>query len=69
MTARAPELPAGQWLVGAAVRYDPAQTRGLDDTLRSFTRTGAGPWLLVAVALGLMLFGMFSWSTARWREV
>ncbi|MCX4960420.1 DUF1206 domain-containing protein [Streptomyces virginiae] len=60
---------AGGFIVYAAVRYDPAQAKGMDDTLRSFTLTPAGPWLLVAVALGLMLFGAFSWAMARWREV
>ncbi|MCX4546338.1 DUF1206 domain-containing protein [Streptomyces sp. NBC_01565] len=59
----------GGFIVYAAVRYDPAQAKGIDDTLRSFSRTVAGPWLLVAVALGLMLFGVFSWAMARWREV
>ncbi|MFG2976872.1 DUF1206 domain-containing protein [Streptomyces sp. NPDC048331] len=60
---------AGGFVVYAAVRYDPAQAKGMDDTLRSFALTPAGPWLLVAVALGLMLFGAFSWAMARWREV
>ncbi|AWZ06036.1 MULTISPECIES: DUF1206 domain-containing protein [unclassified Streptomyces] len=60
---------AGCFVVFAAVRYDPAQAKGVDDTLRSFTGTPAGPWLLVAVAVGLVLFGLFSWAMARWREV
>ncbi|MBT2449772.1 DUF1206 domain-containing protein [Streptomyces sp. ISL-43] len=60
---------AGGFAVYAALRYDPAQAKGLDDTLRSFTHTAAGPWLLVAVAVGLALFGLFSWALARWREV
>ncbi|KOU23432.1 membrane protein [Streptomyces sp. WM6372] len=60
---------AGGFVVYAAVRYDPGQAKGVDDTLRSFAGTVAGPWLLVAVAFGLMLFGVFSWAMARWREV
>ncbi|MBT2408488.1 MULTISPECIES: DUF1206 domain-containing protein [unclassified Streptomyces] len=60
---------AGGFIVYAALRYDPAQAKGIDDTLRSFTRTAAGPWLLVAVAVGLMLFGVFCWAMARWRQV
>ncbi|MEU8774314.1 DUF1206 domain-containing protein [Streptomyces sp. NPDC048606] len=59
----------GGFLVHAAVRYDPARAKGVDDTLRSFAGTPAGPWLLVAVAVGLVLFGAFSWAMARWREV
>ncbi|MER5761896.1 DUF1206 domain-containing protein [Streptomyces sp. NPDC002082] len=62
-------IAAGGFLVYAAVRYEPAQAKGVDDTLRSFTTTPAGPWLLVAVAVGLVLFGLFSWAMARWREV
>ncbi|MFE5538455.1 DUF1206 domain-containing protein [Streptomyces sp. NPDC056492] len=60
---------AGSFVVYAAVRYDPGRAKGVDDTLRSFAGTAAGPWLLVAVAVGLMLFGAFSWAMARWREV
>lgn len=60
---------AGGFFVYAALRYDAAQAKGLDDTLRSFARTGAGPWLLVAVTSGLVLFGLFSWAMARRREV
>ncbi|MCX5610467.1 DUF1206 domain-containing protein [Streptomyces sp. NBC_00047] len=60
---------AGAFVVYAAVRYDPAQAKGVDDTLRSFTQTAAGPWLLVLIAAGLILFGLFSWAMAGWRRV
>ncbi|WP_435846233.1 DUF1206 domain-containing protein [Streptomyces diacarni] len=40
----------------------------MDDTLRSFTETPAGPWLLVAVAVGLGLFGLYSFGVARRRR-
>ncbi|MDJ0385055.1 DUF1206 domain-containing protein [Streptomyces sp. G-G2] len=60
---------AGGFAGYAAWRYDPGQAKGVDDTLRAFTGTPAGPWLLAAVAVGLMLFGVFSWAMARWREV
>ncbi|WP_418953028.1 DUF1206 domain-containing protein [Streptomyces katrae] len=60
---------AGGFVLYAAVRYDPAQAKGIDDTLRSFTRTAAGPGLLVVVAVGLVLFGLFSWAMARWCKV
>ncbi|MFF2195826.1 DUF1206 domain-containing protein [Streptomyces sp. NPDC058157] len=55
---------AGAFLVHAAVAYDPGKAKGADDTLRAFAQTPAGPWLLVAVAAGLLLFGVFSWATA-----
>ncbi|MFE0579874.1 MULTISPECIES: DUF1206 domain-containing protein [unclassified Streptomyces] len=60
---------AGGFVVYAALRYDPGQAKGTDDTMRSFAGTPVGPWLLVVVAVGLMLFGAFSWAMARWREV
>lgn len=60
---------AGCFAVIAAVRFDPGQAKGLDDTLRTFRETPAGPWLLAAVAVGLVLFGLFSGAMARWRDV
>ncbi|MFJ8431273.1 DUF1206 domain-containing protein [Kitasatospora sp. NPDC094019] len=58
----------GVFLVTAAVRFDPQRAKGLDDTLRSFADTAAGPSLLAAVAFGLLLFGIFSFLSARWRS-
>ncbi|WP_282794532.1 DUF1206 domain-containing protein [Streptomyces sp. CC224B] len=60
---------AGVFLVVAAVRHKAGEAKGVDDTLRSFTHTAAGPWLLVAVAVALVAFGLFSWANARWRKV
>lgn len=60
---------AGVFVLIAALRYDPAKAKGMDATLRSFAHTAAGPWLLVAVALGLILFGCFSFASARWRRL
>jgi hypothetical protein len=59
----------GVFVVQAAVEYAPDKAKGFDDTLRSFTDTPAGPWLLVLVAVGLALFGLFSFGMARWRRV
>ncbi|AWN31620.1 DUF1206 domain-containing protein [Streptomyces sp. NEAU-S7GS2] len=60
---------AGVFVVKAAVTYDPGRAKGMDDTLRSFADTPAGPWLLAAIAAGLALFGLFSFTMARWRNV
>ncbi|WP_327308494.1 DUF1206 domain-containing protein [Streptomyces sp. NBC_01298] len=60
---------AGSFAVHAALSYDPAKAKGVDDTLRTFAQTPAGPWLLVLVAVGLVLFGLFSWAMACWRRV
>ncbi|MFI9244775.1 DUF1206 domain-containing protein [Streptomyces sp. NPDC053086] len=60
---------AGVFALVAAVRHQPGQAKGMDDTLRSFRDLPAGPWLLALVALGLAAFGLFSWCAARWRKV
>ncbi|MFJ8922023.1 protein of unknown function (DUF1206) [Streptomyces sp. LamerLS-316] len=60
---------AGGFAVAAAVRHEPGRAKGMDDTLRSFTETPAGPWLLVLIAIGLAAFGLFSWANARWRKI
>ncbi|MBJ3809038.1 DUF1206 domain-containing protein [Streptomyces flavofungini] len=60
---------AGAFVVVAAARHEPGEAKGMDDVLRSFRDTPAGPWLLVAVALALVAFGLFSWACARWRRV
>ncbi|USQ85030.1 DUF1206 domain-containing protein [Streptomyces phaeoluteigriseus] len=60
---------AGGFAVRAAVDYEPDRAKGLDDTLRSFAETSAGPGLLACVAAGLVLFGVFSFAMARWRKV
>ncbi|WP_282204676.1 DUF1206 domain-containing protein [Kitasatospora fiedleri] len=59
---------AGAFVVVAAVRFDADRAKGMDDTLRSFASSAAGPWLLAAVACGLVLYGVFSFASARWRR-
>lgn len=60
---------AGVFIVVAAVKFDPNRAKGVDETLRSFAGTPAGPALLVVVALGLVVFGLYSFCEARWRRV
>ncbi|MWA15214.1 DUF1206 domain-containing protein [Streptomyces sp. BA2] len=60
---------AGIFIVTAAVQFDPDEAKGVDATLRSFAHTPVGPWLLAAVAAGLILFGVFSFASARWRRL
>ncbi|MFG1664226.1 DUF1206 domain-containing protein [Streptomyces sp. Y7] len=59
----------GAFAVRAAVDYEPDQAKGLDDALRTFADTPLGPSLLVCVAAGLVLFGLFSFAAARWQHV
>lgn len=60
---------AGGFLIDAAVSFDPQKAQGLDGSLRKTAATPLGPWLLFAIALGLLIFGVYSWCEARWRMV
>jgi hypothetical protein len=60
---------AGLFLLIAAVTARAHQAKGLDATLRAFTKTPTGPWLLVLIALGLVIFGLYSFAEARWRRL
>jgi hypothetical protein len=60
---------AGVFLVIAALRAQPQQAKGVDSALRALTLTPLGPWLLLAVAIGLIMFGAYSCCEARWRRV
>lgn len=62
-------VTAGIFLVDAAVTAQPSKAKGVDTALRALTRTPFGPWLLVLVAAGLVLFGIYSCCDARWRDV
>ena len=59
-------ITAGGFLVAAAVDAQPQRAKGLDSSLRALAATPLGPWLLVLVALGLIMFGAFSCCQARW---
>lgn len=62
-------VTAGVFLVVAAADAQPGQAKGIDSSLRQLAATPGGPWLLVIVALGLIMFGLFSGCEARWRRV
>ncbi len=59
---------AGVFVIAAAVDNNPGKSRGLDRALRELADTSAGPWLLVAVALGLVMFGVYGFAEAKWRR-
>jgi hypothetical protein len=59
----------GGFLLRAAVRYDPTKGVGLDAALKEVRGKAYGPWALLAFAVALMLFGVFSLLQARWRRV
>jgi hypothetical protein len=49
---------AGAFVVVAAASSGPDQAQRLDGSLRKIATTPLGPWLLVAVALGFVIFGV-----------
>lgn len=59
---------AGVFVIQAAVTFDEDKAGGIDATLRAFADTPAGPWLLVVVACGLLLFAGYCLGEARWRR-
>jgi Domain of Unknown Function (DUF1206) len=62
-------LTVGVFLVVAAVEARPGQAKGIDSALRALAHTPLGPWLLGLVAIGLVIFGVYSCCEARWRQV
>ena len=62
-------ITVGIFLVVAAVQAKPQQAKGVDSGLRTLASTPLGPWLLVLVAIGLIMFGLFSLCQAKWRRL
>jgi len=62
-------LLTGSFLVRAAWHYDASQARGLRGALDTLASQPHGPWLLGAVALGLVAFGAYSFLEARYRRI
>ncbi|MFE3451825.1 DUF1206 domain-containing protein [Nonomuraea sp. NPDC059194] len=61
-------MTAGVLIGQAAITYDPDRAVGIDGALKSLADTPAGPWLLVAVAVGLVLFAVYCLAEARWHR-
>jgi Domain of Unknown Function (DUF1206) len=59
----------GTFLIRAALEHDPQEARGLGGALQTLARHPLGPWLLGAVALDLVAYGLFMASVARYRHI
>lgn len=59
----------GILIIRAAVEFDPNEAKGLDGALQELAQQPYGPWLLVLVAIGLFLFGIFTLIRARYVDV
>ena len=53
----------------AALEADPAEARGLAGALATLARQPYGPWLLGAVAVGFVAYGVYLFLEARYRRV
>lgn len=62
-------LLVGGFLIYAAWQEDAAETRGLGGALRTIQRQPFGPWMLAAVALGLIAFGLYLFVRAKYRRI
>ncbi|HUB42586.1 MAG TPA: DUF1206 domain-containing protein [Streptosporangiaceae bacterium] len=59
----------GIGVIDAAVSHNPATSGGIDKALLTLRNGPVGPILLLLVALGLIIFGIYGLCEARWRKV
>jgi hypothetical protein len=70
MAARGVVFGIVGWLViQAALKYDPSKAQGLQGALGTLRQAAYGPYLLAAVALGLVAYGIFQLVKARYRVI
>ena len=62
-------LIVGGFLIQAAWYYDSSKAKGLDGALQNLIQQPFGPWLLGAVALGLVAYGLYMLIEARYRRI
>jgi hypothetical protein len=59
----------GIFLAQAALQTDPDEAKGLGGALETLAHQPFGPYLLGAVALGLVAYGVFMFVVARYRRI
>lgn len=59
----------GVFLIRAALQTDPSEARGLGGALDALAAQSYGPYLLAAVALGLIAYGAYCLLNARYRQI
>jgi hypothetical protein len=62
-------LLIGVFMVAAAYHADPHEAKGVGRALRYIQQQAEGRWLLTAVALGLICYGLFQFVLARYRRI
>lgn len=70
LVARAAVFAAvGYFVCRTAVEYNPSAAVGLDGALGRLRQGQFGPWVLGLVAMGLLVFAVFSLAEAHFREL
>ena len=59
----------GVFLINAAIDFNPDKAVGLDGALAKVDHASYGPFLLGLIAAGLIAFGTYSLSDARFRRI
>jgi hypothetical protein len=59
----------GVFLIISAINFDPKKAVGLDGALAKLAHASYGPFLLGIVAAGLIAFGLYSLTDARYRRI
>ena len=62
-------LTIGVLLIAAARSHDPGRAVGIDGALKRLADGPFGPTVLVAIAVGLAAYGLYSLAEARYRRV
>ena len=60
---------AGAFVVLAAYQSDPSETRSLGAALESLQQQPLGSYMLGAVAVGFLVYGIFMFAIARYRRI
>lgn len=58
----------GYFLTQAGLTHEPGETKGLSGALQEISGQGWGQFLLLAVAVGLLAYGLFSLVEAKYRR-
>jgi len=59
----------GLFLIVAALHANPGEARGVDSALATLAQQPFGPWLLGAVAIGFIAYGLYMFAEARYRRM
>jgi hypothetical protein len=60
---------AGILVIEAAITHKASQSGGIDKALLTLRNQPFGEILMLAAALGLLIFGVYGLCEARWRKV